>query len=266
MTINTMLDAGRKRYRKLFHFQLDLNKPDEREIAHEINELKQKRSFSRTVRDGIRLVLDLRKGRVEVLQELFPWVLEQAIFAPEETPIESSEDLLKSQIEHLEELKRLISSGAAMPASTLPAPASAFRSAQNDSKNDAKNGDDGLEIEEKEVGEDHNPLWNMVIKRVLSFGNPATLDDEKIWYGIRNKRIDANSLLKQNQIQLELLVAGVKAGKLDPLKLEKKLLSGANWKKLKPLLPANETGANTIAGSDVEFEAPDFDDMDDLEI
>ena len=63
-----------KSFRLRFTFWLDVYKTDEEEIAETIAELKEQRSFVSTVRDGIRLVTDLRAGRLDVLFELFPWV------------------------------------------------------------------------------------------------------------------------------------------------------------------------------------------------
>src|SRR5690606_30743823 len=64
----------RKNFRLRFTFWLDMTKPDEENIAETIDHLKAERSFVRTVRDGIRLICDLRAGRLDVLFELFPWV------------------------------------------------------------------------------------------------------------------------------------------------------------------------------------------------
>jgi len=49
-------------------------KDDEADVADTIANLKKDRRFAPTVRDGIRLVADLRQGNLEVLFELFPWV------------------------------------------------------------------------------------------------------------------------------------------------------------------------------------------------
>ncbi len=67
----------RKRFRIRFVFWLDLQKQDENQIAEQIEVLKQERSFAKVVRDGIRLVCDLKAGRTDVLLELFPWVTER---------------------------------------------------------------------------------------------------------------------------------------------------------------------------------------------
>lgn len=59
-----------------YTFWLDMLKADEHELADLIEELKHSRSFVRMIRDGLRLVNDLRLGRVGVLLELAPWVQE----------------------------------------------------------------------------------------------------------------------------------------------------------------------------------------------
>ncbi len=64
------------RFRLRFTFWLDLNKPDENLIAEMIDDLKIGKLFAKTIRDGIRLIYDLRAGRLDTLFELFPWVQE----------------------------------------------------------------------------------------------------------------------------------------------------------------------------------------------
>ena len=63
-----------KRYRMRFDFQLNVAKEDEYAIAEQIANLKSQGRYSKTVRDGIRLVSDLNDGNLDVLFELFPWV------------------------------------------------------------------------------------------------------------------------------------------------------------------------------------------------
>jgi hypothetical protein len=64
----------KKRFRLMFKFWLDVTNPIELEVSEAIEELKQQRTFAKTIRDGIRLVYTLRQGRLDVLFELFPWV------------------------------------------------------------------------------------------------------------------------------------------------------------------------------------------------
>ena len=60
--------------RKQFIFWLDYFKPGERDIIDHIAVLKDRKKFLPTIRDGIRLICDLRQGNLMVLFELFPWV------------------------------------------------------------------------------------------------------------------------------------------------------------------------------------------------
>lgn len=62
----------KKSYRLQFNFWLDMEKPAEEIIADMIEVLKNKRQFAKTIRDGIRLIVDLRNGNTSVLLELFP--------------------------------------------------------------------------------------------------------------------------------------------------------------------------------------------------
>jgi hypothetical protein len=61
-------------YRVRFNFWLNLENLQEQEIATQIEDLKKERLFSSTIRDGIKLITDLREGNLEILFELFPWV------------------------------------------------------------------------------------------------------------------------------------------------------------------------------------------------
>ena len=66
-----------ERFRQRFNFWLDLNKTNDAILAHEIHDLKQCKQFSQTIRDGIRLIVDLRRGNTDVLCELFPLIEER---------------------------------------------------------------------------------------------------------------------------------------------------------------------------------------------
>ncbi len=101
------------RFRLRFSFWLDLHKSDEAALAETIDALKQNRTFASTIRDGIRLIADLRAGRIDVLLELFPWVKE----ALQPAPATSADQRLQEQIERLENL--LLAQG------NVPSPAAA---------------------------------------------------------------------------------------------------------------------------------------------
>lgn len=88
------------RYR--FPFWLDTNKDEERLLMELIGELKRKRRFAKVVRDGIRLVVDLREGRIEVLTELFPWITERLSNAP--VKVTENNDRLHREIADLKKV------------------------------------------------------------------------------------------------------------------------------------------------------------------
>lgn len=58
------------RYR--FSFWLDSQKSDEKGLHQLVNNLKAERQFASAIRDGLRLICDLRAGNTDVLYELFP--------------------------------------------------------------------------------------------------------------------------------------------------------------------------------------------------
>lgn len=88
---------AKNRFRLRYTFWLDLLKSDEQQLSDDIVALKEERSFAATIRDGIRLVLDLREGRVDVLCELFPWVKDklQLVPAPGNNDLKQDIEILK---------------------------------------------------------------------------------------------------------------------------------------------------------------------------
>lgn len=104
-----------KRFRLQYMFWLNVAKDDEYSLAQQIEELKHKGSFTKTIRDGIRLVCDLRAGRTDVLFELFPWVKNEIV----QTSTSTSESLLQRHLERLEAL--MATSGAVAPNPQLQA-------------------------------------------------------------------------------------------------------------------------------------------------
>ena len=102
-----------KRYRLKFTFWLDVTKTAELWLADEIENLKNQRLFSQTIRDGIRLMAELRAGRTDTLFSLFPWLVSE-LSAPQ------PDQELTHEIARLREL---IMSQGAMPALTPPRPA-----------------------------------------------------------------------------------------------------------------------------------------------
>ncbi|MEO8613066.1 MAG: hypothetical protein ABI690_34555 [Chloroflexota bacterium] len=87
------------RFRLRFPFWLDMKKPEEAILADQIEILKNQRSFAPTVRDGIRLIVDLRAGQLVVLFELFPWIAEAL-----EPPAQPHNSDLERQIADLKQI------------------------------------------------------------------------------------------------------------------------------------------------------------------
>jgi hypothetical protein len=90
-----------RRYRVMHKFWLDLTKDDQDHLDEQINELKQARTFTQTVREGIRLICDLRQGNMTVLFELFPWIKADLLadVQPQETV---GEKAIREQLERIE--------------------------------------------------------------------------------------------------------------------------------------------------------------------
>lgn len=86
-----------ERFRQQYVFWLDMNKSDEAALADKIAKLKTCRQFAKTIRDGIRLIEDLRAGRLEVLFALFPDVSEHL-----QSPLYANE--IASLLEQLRQL------------------------------------------------------------------------------------------------------------------------------------------------------------------
>jgi len=112
----------RKNFRLRFTFWLDMTKPDEENIAETIDHLKAERSFVRTVRDGIRLICDLRAGRLDVLFELFPWVRAEFLeyMASLQLQPQRQDSELRQRLERMERL--LLEQGNVPISSTASGP------------------------------------------------------------------------------------------------------------------------------------------------
>ncbi len=141
-----------RRYDLQYRFWLNANDDAELWLADEIAELKSKRSFTRTVRDGIRLVIDLRNGKTDVLFELFPWV------------------------------KNLVIAAAVPPSPPI--------SRATSSKSDFQGDEIVLEVKQATATEDNKSNWNFMIASAKQvYGTYDLLPDKVIEYGIRTGRI-----------------------------------------------------------------------------
>ena len=92
-------------YRTQVKFWLNLDKDVEYEVAQIVENLKAGKQFAPTIRNAIRLINDLRAGRVAVLQELFPWVFD-AIAQQIEERKPQREHIIENKLSRIEELMR----------------------------------------------------------------------------------------------------------------------------------------------------------------
>jgi len=104
--------ADTKRYRVMHKFWLDLRKDYEDWLDETIHTLKQERTYSQTVRDGIRLIVDLRHKKLDALLELFPWVenwIESEVqrrIAERSISIQSRIDRLEGQLDAMSRMQQ----------------------------------------------------------------------------------------------------------------------------------------------------------------
>ena len=94
--------AQKTSFRLRFTFWLDMLNTEEQALGDYVEELKSQRRFVQTVRDGLRLIKDLRAGNTKVLLELFPLV--KAQLAPPPASNDTSD--IKKELDALKELLR----------------------------------------------------------------------------------------------------------------------------------------------------------------
>ena len=78
--------------RPRFSFWLNRDKEDDCSLIKLIAYLKAERLFTQTIRDGLRLINDLRAGNLNVLFELFPWVRAEFMEYLSEIQLNESQD------------------------------------------------------------------------------------------------------------------------------------------------------------------------------
>lgn len=147
-------------------FWLDISKDDERELLESVHELKRVRAFSRTVRDGIRLIISLREGKTDVLSQLFPNILEN--YLKENT----------TQIHVLSGANSNLSEPlTATPRKEISKP---------------EQTDLNFTITQSKPKENQNPSYNILLSMARLNDNWADLPTEVLEYGIKNKKIPAS--------------------------------------------------------------------------
>lgn len=158
-----------KRYRLPFTFWLNVQDDTDCALADECSAMIEKRQLTPMIRNGLRLILDLKAGKTEVLEQLFPWVLEGRSVVIE-TP---SQDDLHA---HLARLERLILS--------QPQPQKQVSTRRDD--------DDLLDtLNITQSKSDENAGFNMMISMSGLTGKWGDLPTDVLEYGKAKGRIPA---------------------------------------------------------------------------
>ena len=109
-------------YRLQQRFWLDITRPIENELVHYIDDLKQKRSFTSTIRDALHLIKDLRQGSIRILLLLFPWVWDQIEAEVRASMTEPRHtELHPALAAHMARLEKLLSERTERSSSGIPA-------------------------------------------------------------------------------------------------------------------------------------------------
>lgn len=99
----------KKTFRKQYVFWLNLWDDVEFSLAQAIAEMKAKRIFATTLRDALRLILALRAGSTDVLEAMFPALIQHMIDS------HHAEELERVRAELAELRQRLDVNGTARP-------------------------------------------------------------------------------------------------------------------------------------------------------
>lgn len=242
------------RNRKSINLQFDLNKPEDRDLLLAIQDLKSGRSFTKSIRVGVRLFWSLTVDRsIDYLLSEFGWV-EAHIQRPMVERIAALEEQLAELKEQLnypidmgmlavqEQLNRMEARLNAAPEMKLEPINRALSKPVNLEDDERLNLTVG-----KAQATDENPTYNMLIS-VAS--------------------IDATGFIG---LDLEVLEYGIKQGKIPAHFLEQKraLLAARNGGETQPTMAITieevNQGPKQISGAGIELAAPDLN-MDDLDI
>ena len=217
--------AQAKRYRLMYKFWLNINKREEQVLAATCEQLKRERSYARTIREGIELIVSLRERRLDVLLKLFPWVAEalndgeQAQPQPSEKPSRNEANFAAMEAK-LDQLRELLMQGEALP----PKQPKALSSGRITPSLDAL----GAELELKQARRgNENPNYNLLISLASLKANGAGYAE----------------------LAPEVIAYGIERGKIPS-------------KYARPSKPQPSGNPRKLDGADVPLTTPDFDDLD----
>lgn len=111
----------KKRYQRQFKFWLNAMSRQDQKIIEDIEALKDERSFTQAIRDGLRLIPSLMRGETNVLFELFP-AIRDILYAQMEADVLERLNVERSNevIQHIIELKGVVSQFKNQPLLSAP--------------------------------------------------------------------------------------------------------------------------------------------------
>lgn len=175
-------------------FWLDSHKSLEAELYDALQALKDHRQFTATIRNALRLLLDLRARKVDVLLELFPWVAEY--FKPQMIEIPKPA-LSVTEMNQLAQFLLERSTG-------INQPSAVGYQEQRRIAISATDRDDLLgDLEISQAKSDENATYNMVLSSLgMGIIRLEEVKSEVIAYGLQKDRIPAR-LKAQAKAQLD---------------------------------------------------------------
>lgn len=101
---------AKKRRRQRFCFWLNTSDKDDLEVFQIIEELKIARKFTSSIRDGLRLLQELSKGKTSLLFDMFP-TIRDVLYAQMEADVleRLGVDKDREVVQHIVELKGILS-------------------------------------------------------------------------------------------------------------------------------------------------------------
>lgn len=215
-------------------FWLDLEKPEENEIAETIQDLKDERSFSRAVRQGLRLWVSLRRRDTSVLFELFPWIQDRlqptTTGNTDNNDSGGQEDQIKALQAKIDMLTDIVTQQGTPGGMIMSARENQLKQLPAGKPAQADFDLTGGMLEVKKATSTENANFNILIASA------------------------AMGVCKFEELPPDVLAYGVERGKIPADKLPKVATNGNITK--------NEKNPGKIAGADMTIITPDFDDLE----
>lgn len=168
----------KKRQLRQFRFILNVANTQDAELSEIIRDLKSHRSFTKSIRIGVRLFWSLRNGKTDYLIQEFPWLIEH--FESSLTDVQEQLSRIESKLADPELLQALQEQQKrqAKESATLQADKSTLTPPQEI--------DIAMNASPKN---DDNPTYNMMLSIIGINGNLFDLPIEILEDGVTNERL-----------------------------------------------------------------------------